>query len=46
MYFLRRNLSNITYEDLNLTEVNNTDYYNYDDEILTWADWFASWFWY
>lgn len=45
MYFLRGNLSNITYEELNYTDY---DYeYDYDDEeILSWVDWVASWFWF
>jgi hypothetical protein len=45
MYFLRGNLSNITYEELNYTDYD----YEYDDdyeEILSWAEWFASWFWF
>lgn len=58
MNYLRGNLSNITFDDFNYTDFNYTDFnytnFNYTDytvddyneEIKTWSDWFASWFWY
>jgi len=53
MHYLRGNLSNITFDDFNYTDFNYTDFNgtnytvdDYNEEIKSWIDWFASWFWY
>lgn len=43
MHYLRGNLSNITFDDFNYTDFNYTAD-DYNEEIITWSDWFASWF--
>jgi hypothetical protein len=42
---LRGNITNITYDDFNYTEITYFDERDYDAEIQSWSEWFASWFW-